>query len=293
MQCDTFENRLHELLDRRERPEHDSPLKEHALVCDRCAERLAAQQALFAGLKTAKTPELPPGFTERVLALRRPERKHPFLGKMALTLVALAAALLMALLPAWWLLRAARHGGGDGGNGGPSGGSIARDDPQPAPVDRHLRPPLYGIERRQIVDRDGSDPPSRHDDTALADDDIRAPESPQPESQIDPENTVASDGRRRGLLPGRYADMVPPIDHLAWGLAQDLAAVDEQQAEAVKSVWVERVATPLKPVTSSVTGAINVLRRTLAVGPVWQPDRDPDNKPQAGEPDREHSENLA
>ena len=37
MQCEKFENRMHELLDRREPPESDALLREHALVCGGCA----------------------------------------------------------------------------------------------------------------------------------------------------------------------------------------------------------------------------------------------------------------
>ena len=61
-----------------------------------------------------------------------------------------------------------------------------------------------------------------------------------------------------------------------------LPEIDQEQAEAVKEVWVKQVATPLKPVTNSVNGAFNVLRRTLAAGPDWQLESELAEEPQAG-----------
>lgn len=50
MQCEKFENRMHQLLDHRQRPEHDPQLQAHAQVCGRCRDTLDYQSVLLEGL---------------------------------------------------------------------------------------------------------------------------------------------------------------------------------------------------------------------------------------------------
>ncbi len=50
MQCETFEARLNQLLDRRRHPELDDELKAHALCCSSCQQMLDTQSMLFGAL---------------------------------------------------------------------------------------------------------------------------------------------------------------------------------------------------------------------------------------------------
>jgi len=68
MRCDSFENRLNEILDQRGSPSHDRELRAHAESCGSCRALLAGQQLLFAGLDLADPPEISSGFTSRILA---------------------------------------------------------------------------------------------------------------------------------------------------------------------------------------------------------------------------------
>lgn len=57
MRCETFEQRMHALLDNRQRPELDAQLRAHVAVCQPCQEQLETQESLFAGLELLDLPE--------------------------------------------------------------------------------------------------------------------------------------------------------------------------------------------------------------------------------------------
>jgi hypothetical protein len=267
MQCDKFEAHVQDLLDRRESPEKDSTLRQHALVCDRCAETLAAQEALFAGLGNVRVPELSADFTERVLIASKSRRDGGSWRTLALSLCALAAALLIVLLPTWLVLRAVR-----------SGGPVARDRSATEQPGAMTPSTLQAVDRRPL-DRPGdSDSPSPVREREVPATDVAVVDPDQPEAGAQP--PVAPERPRLSLLEP-YRGILPTAEDLRWVVPTDLAAVDPERAEALKAVWVDRVAKPLKPVTSSVTGAFDVVRRTLADGPAWRDNRPADEKPQA------------
>ncbi len=72
MQCETFELRLHESLDRRSRPDGRPDLAEHAEQCDACGRLLTDYRQLIDGVDVRSqlglTPESPPDLADRVLA---------------------------------------------------------------------------------------------------------------------------------------------------------------------------------------------------------------------------------
>jgi hypothetical protein len=261
MLCEKFDTRLHEVLDQRERAELDTQLREHALTCDDCAERLAAQASLFEGLRAAAPPALGPDFTNRVLTTVKTRQITVAWRKVVWSLLAVAAVLLVAALPAWWWLAAGQSGGSGPIRAGHDGPSLAQDGPAPANERGSAATPNNPIETR---DQDTS--PQQLLDTAPAPD---APNESAVAIDSSPSaDDIAPEGLfREGILP--------------WEIAANFPGVDKQRAEMLQSVWTERVATPLKPVTSSVTGAVNVLRRTLAVDPAIQSDAD-EQEPQAG-----------
>jgi hypothetical protein len=256
MQCETFEGRLHELLDGRELPESDASLREHALVCSGCAETLAAQEALFAGLAKAEIPAISADFTQRVLANKRPELSHRFFRPFTLGLFVLAAVLLVAVLPTYWLLRGAGGPRNDGSDqGGP--GRLVADETNPTLNHDKVSTPQDEREPRSEEESPDSTP---------------APMKGKSET-----GTMIAGTAFPNVLRG-----LPSVHDLPWEVPTQLPGIDQEQAEAVKDVWVSQVATPLKPVTNSVNGAFNVLKRALAAAPDWQLDPDLEEEPQAG-----------
>lgn len=105
MQCEIFETRLNQILDRRQRPETDNELLAHAQECEACRDALAAQEFLFEGLELLETPELSPGFARRVVASALAEaapspRAGAFRPTHWLALSAIAAAIVVAVVSA-------------------------------------------------------------------------------------------------------------------------------------------------------------------------------------------------
>jgi hypothetical protein len=67
MRCETFEQRMHTLLDNRQRPELDDQLRAHVAVCPACQEQLESQESLFAGLELMDVPESRGEFADAVV----------------------------------------------------------------------------------------------------------------------------------------------------------------------------------------------------------------------------------
>ena len=69
MNCDEFENRIQQLLDRRLPLADDKPIARHAVACRRCHRTLQAYQDLSLGLDAWDPPTLDAGFAQRVVAI--------------------------------------------------------------------------------------------------------------------------------------------------------------------------------------------------------------------------------
>jgi hypothetical protein len=157
MHCVQFETRLNDLLDERRRPSRDRQLVEHARRCHECADLLASQELLLAGLETLACAE-----TSRGLGARRvwetancrdasPRRSAPIditlrvalavaderrasRRKHWLWLVPAVAASLLVAIVAWRNLGTALSGSR------PAIESIVHNsDPNPPTIDRHPR----------------------------------------------------------------------------------------------------------------------------------------------------------
>ncbi|MCO6456044.1 MAG: hypothetical protein J5I93_12160 [Pirellulaceae bacterium] len=104
MRCEQFEIRLQDLLDRRERPEFDACLLEHAEACGECQRLLAGQELLLATLAEPLPDEPDHLFVDRVMAEATawPPRRVR-LGNAVLALAGLAAMFLLMSVPAWKL----------------------------------------------------------------------------------------------------------------------------------------------------------------------------------------------
>ncbi len=116
MQCEKFERRLHQVLDRREAPEDDAQLHRHAQQCAACREMWLAQQVLLESLPRCELP-IPEGFAASVVraAMReaptvevnrsapslakQPSRATAFPGSLRWVAWGAAAAILVALAP--------------------------------------------------------------------------------------------------------------------------------------------------------------------------------------------------
>jgi hypothetical protein len=75
-------------------------------------------------------------------------------------------------------------------------------------------------------------------------------------------------------LPARCVHAMPALEDLPLDLPGELAGLDEEQAKVIRSIWDKQVAEPFEPVTSSVTAALDLIRRTMALatpGPAGKP----------------------
>lgn len=103
MQCERFERRLQQLLDRRLCPEQDKALLRHAARCSTCRLWLSAQRRLWEGWRRSCPPEPDRGFAQRVLArTSRSKAAAAPLGPGAWALAA-AAMLLVMTAPGQWV----------------------------------------------------------------------------------------------------------------------------------------------------------------------------------------------
>lgn len=68
MNCDTFQQRLHYLLDRRVSPRQDPELHSHALICGECQAHLEMQERLLEALGSFEPPPHRDDFADRIVA---------------------------------------------------------------------------------------------------------------------------------------------------------------------------------------------------------------------------------
>lgn len=106
MNCDEFENRIHQLLDRRASLATDTELQRHARQCAGCRSLRQAYLRLFEGLNRRELPSLDAEFSQRVVQLAQ---THPIRTRDSLTawrsrrVLAAWSAIALALLLAWVL----------------------------------------------------------------------------------------------------------------------------------------------------------------------------------------------
>ncbi|HEX5444412.1 MAG TPA: hypothetical protein VFW87_11305 [Pirellulales bacterium] len=104
MQCEEFEARLNEALDRR-LPLSAAEALAHQRVCSPCRERAAAYAAIARELAQAPLPIGSEDLAERVLAELRQPGAVPFVRRRRSRALAAAAVLLVSLFGAWALHR--------------------------------------------------------------------------------------------------------------------------------------------------------------------------------------------
>ena len=107
MLCSNFEQRMHELLDARQRPEYDDELADHATRCRACTEVLVAQKRLFGSLQQTGQADPLGDLPERVVSIAVTRRWMRTFAPI-FAAAALAASLLFILVPAF---RPAQHAG--------------------------------------------------------------------------------------------------------------------------------------------------------------------------------------
>ena len=98
MQCDKFEERIHESLDQRIAPWSQKELLRHTQHCRRCRDLLASYEELSDGLIYFEPPTTDADFTQRVVTRLSTVRKRRRYAVLAAAVSALAAGLLLALL---------------------------------------------------------------------------------------------------------------------------------------------------------------------------------------------------
>lgn len=250
MQRELFEQRLNELLDLRASPEDDAQLGDDTLLDDEQREVMRAQRLMVDGLVAGEIPSLSDDFAERVVAQVRSERAvetKRSAGSLRISLVVLTAAcaalLLVAAIPLWsWL-------------SSPSD-VIDVAGPNPPTASPDVNVPSDAAQRpdSNIADNsnDNVTPPDNEDSPILV-----VPYRPATDEQI----------------ARRYREMYRIISELS-GQPEGAA---EPDLLAMRPQWVDEMASGLKPVATSVGGAINVLRRNLPPSEK----SDPAEKPQA------------
>jgi hypothetical protein len=99
MQCEEFEDRLNEVLDQRQRPEWDAPLRLHGDTCAACRDLAASYGLLLDGFYALATPEPPANLPVRVLDECRSRRWPARRAAFAAGALATAAAAWFVVVP--------------------------------------------------------------------------------------------------------------------------------------------------------------------------------------------------
>jgi hypothetical protein len=110
MNCDEFETKLQQQLDRRQSLIGDSRLMDHALICSPCAAMLETYQELFGQIAAWQPPELDEDFSARTVRRAFPEAitvrpnsssaERRYLSQAVTTL---ACVILIAVVGTFWL----------------------------------------------------------------------------------------------------------------------------------------------------------------------------------------------
>jgi hypothetical protein len=117
MNCDEFESRLQQRLDRRQSLIGDSRLRDHALTCSPCAAMLETYQELFDQIARWQPPELDEDFSARTVRRAfpetiavRPSASSAQRRYLSQAVTALACLVLLAVLGRFWLASVATNG---------------------------------------------------------------------------------------------------------------------------------------------------------------------------------------
>lgn len=297
MQCERFERRLHQLLDRRLPPEADSELLAHAHVCGGCREQLEAQQALLDALDLLETPDASAGFAERVVVRhvkqrRSQELKKSRLRRTAYFLGAVAAGIVVALL-------AAPRSSEDDANSAPASAALLNaasakqtTSPQAADVagvqdEPKPQSPDVKAQRTAAVGETPQDPSSLIASSAIPSSE-NASTDKTPMETVPPAESSPAESRPAGVYSPDAA-----LPYLLVALEQEqngllLAQQESDRCLVMLGDWgsrlaempkepieVETISGGLKPLADSFGVAFDLLRQTIASG------KSPDSQPQA------------
>lgn len=271
-----FEDRMHQLLDRRLAPEDDEALRAQAAADDQARQVLLAQQALFEGLRASETPEPSDDFAEQVVArvsapdlsarnprspLAATQSRKRSRGRFWLTIVC-AASLLALAIPFWsnWRPQAERNVTNNPSHSQPDA-DVADFKEAPAVAAK--------TDVQASVDDDDASPQED-----LPQELPRQPSPPESPSLVDVE--VDGDQREaKNAMSGDYEE----FEGMYQAFLERLPTTGgEDDLLALRPQWVDEVAVGLKPVATSLGGAINALRRNLPPANKAEPRA----KPQAG-----------
>lgn len=98
MRCEEFEQRLNQILDRRQPLRPSGALLEHADACPRCGQTLSGYQRLQKGVASLEPPQLDAEFTQRVVQRIAVSPRTSLGHWRGLVAMAVAASLLIAVI---------------------------------------------------------------------------------------------------------------------------------------------------------------------------------------------------
>jgi hypothetical protein len=250
MRHESFEAQMHDLLDRRERPEECNELRELAELSPACRDMLAAQQRLFEGLEADEIPELPASFAQRVVTahLVTARETAPIVrAKQHSTwiweLCVVAALALVAV------------------------GGVSQFAPSTEPSPEVAVPPSEpaSVAPVAVAQQEPEDLVTAPEDGS----DNLAPTLAEAPAN---NNEAVAAAQPRDAANQRYDEIYQAL------LKQLPRGEGDEDLLALRPQWVDEMALGFRPVATSFGGAINTLRSTLP--PSSKTDRS--EKPQAG-----------
>jgi len=235
MNCEGFEARLQDLLDRRASIEGDEELSAHAANCESCRRELGLTSVLLEAVAQMPRPEPRPDLVARVLADvavpqdERSEFSRPAMSRLAVYLFAVAAALLVAAFPVYLLWTG--------------------DDGAPA-----------------IAEVDDATP------TTVAEGSVAAPGENQEQTDPPIGDLAREVGDRYASLVSETQESYAELALLLPGVRPRKAASADEAApptdvssrpRVASRGWVDDMTEGLKPVTTSTAGAFSFLLEAL------------------------------
>lgn len=259
MRCHEFKSRLHEVLDRRDDPEHDRVLREHARHCAGCRQTFLAQRRLFDLLHCRAVPVPDSDRLERLVSALEAEvqrlhgvaqvRPTGWTGRLARGWAVVAASLLLVGLATWFTR-----------------------PPRPVDVGAMAKQPANRSSPQRVVSRS----PHRHLPAVALPRRPGHPVSPPPANPTDsaheelrlawhPAELLLEAPR----LPARWQTYRPTVDELVVAIPQVAQRLDEVDA------W----APGLRPLRLSLVRVWEALFPTAA----WWHQNASEPKPQTGD----------
>ena len=103
MQCEQLQQRLDDLLDRREDVRSDAQIASHAAACVACERLVGAYESMLLGIDLLGGTELEDQFVSRTVDSMDRRRRRAALGRRILAAAAIGAAVLVAVgISGWW-----------------------------------------------------------------------------------------------------------------------------------------------------------------------------------------------